>query len=75
MMIQQQQPLYHAQQHGGQQPHLQQQPVESQQQNYQQQTLNRTQQQEGQQLPVIQNNLCQINSKISNDRNVSNKKM
>ena len=58
MMIQQQQPLYHAQQHGGQQPHLQQQPVESQQQNCKQQTLNRTQQQEGQQLPVIQNNLC-----------------
>ena len=34
MMIQQQQPLYHAQQHGRQQPHVQQQPVESQQQNY-----------------------------------------
>ena len=53
MMIQQQQPLYHAQQHGGQQPHVQQQPVESQQQNYQQQTLNRTQQ-EGQKLRVIE---------------------
>ena len=34
MMIQQQQPLYHAQQHGDQQPQAQQQPVESQQQNY-----------------------------------------
>ena len=54
MMIQQQQPLYHVQQHGGQHPHVQQQPVERQQQNYQQQTLNRTQQQEGKLLRVIQ---------------------
>ena len=31
MIIQQQQPLYHSQQHGGQQSHVQQQPVKSQQ--------------------------------------------